>query len=155
MRTFAKLFLLLTLTSAALSGCSITRPRAVYATFVDYRPYTEAGFFLSPDPYTGKYESLGELTIEVFPAITTAPKTSPSNDSDFSDGLYHNQPAPSSAYLETIDSSEMLELAVGKALELGANGLVNLDISIIYDETRYGITVNHYVISGLCIKILE
>ncbi len=156
MEKYSKLSLLLVFSAMILSSCSVTRPRAVYSSFIDYRPYADAGFFLSPDPYAGKYESLGELKMEIVPAILkTSEKKQDSKEPRFTDGLYSNQPTLSSTYMEFIDSPELLEIVVGKALELGANGIVNLDISVIYDVSKYGRTINHYEIKGLCIKILD
>lgn len=154
MKTFVRLLICLALSSMVLSSCSVTKPRRVYSTFIDYRPYTEANFFISPDHYAGKYESLGELRLEIYPAIIKD-AASKSKDNNFSDGLYHGKLTTSSAYQEIIDTDEILELAVNKALELGANGLVNFKISVNHDITRYSSSVSNYVVSGLCIKILE
>lgn len=45
-----------TLAAAALiaASCGVaTHPRVTETSFADYRPFTSAGFFLSPDSYTG------------------------------------------------------------------------------------------------------
>ena len=54
-----------------MASCSVMKPREriVETFFLDYRPYAEEGFFLSPDPYPGKFTSLGEISIEIKPAL--------------------------------------------------------------------------------------
>ena len=61
----------------------------------------------------------------------------------------------SRVYRETITSEELLEIAVSKALELGADGISNFEAKVIYNTTytKYGTTqtLSHYEIKGLCI----
>ena len=37
--------------------------------FLDFQPYTESGFFISPNPYTGQFSPIGEINITVQPAL--------------------------------------------------------------------------------------
>lgn len=39
----------------------------ITTVFIDYRPFSQEGFLVTPDPYFGKYESLGEILIS-YPA---------------------------------------------------------------------------------------
>lgn len=136
-----------------LTGCAVqNQTRVVSASFIDYRPYSQSGFFISPDPYPGKFSSLGELYIEVFPAIESSRPTY----SIQQDGIYSNVSGTYARNQETIFSDELLEIAVDNARELGANGLADFDIRIIYrtdPKTGKRVDVDHYEISGLCIVI--
>ena len=54
------------LAALMLCSCSVmTHQRYVSTMFLDFRPYTEAGFFISPNPYTGEFSPLGEINIVV------------------------------------------------------------------------------------------
>lgn len=63
--------ILLAATLLILAGCSVMKPteREITTLFLDYRPYAEQGFFLSSDPYPEEFTSLGEIQIEVLPAM--------------------------------------------------------------------------------------
>ncbi len=130
-----------------VAGCgTASRARSVSVGFADFRPYISSGFWVSPDPYTGKFEPVGELSIRVTPAIR--PETT-------GDGVYS-----STLYVpETIDPAELLEMAYKEAKERGANGIVNYKTQV---ETRTevfrGITVTRidaYLVTGLLINKLD
>lgn len=139
------------------ASCSITRDRQVFTSFIDYRPYTEKGFFISPNPYTGEFASIGELSIIVTPGINTVSKVSVKSDKDFSDGVY-SRGSSSSSFVEDIPASELVEMAVKEAQKVGANGIANFKCLTVYNTvvSKSGVSrggVSHYEISGLCISI--
>ena len=77
-------------------------------------------------------------------------------EAKFTDGIYGGGGISASrVYRETITSEELLEIAVSKALELGADGISNFEAKVIYNTTytKYGTTqtLSHYEIKGLCI----
>ena len=39
----------------------------IYSNVLDYRSYTENGFFISPNPYPEAHQTIGEITITVYP----------------------------------------------------------------------------------------
>ncbi len=150
-----KKLIFLTVLSIMLCSCGImTRDRIVTPLFLDFRPYTSAGFFLSPNPYTGDFEPVGELNLIVEPAVV---KNEPTTTSKFSDSVY----APKTSVVqEDISESELLELAVGEALKMGANGISNLKIKVskeIYayakGSLRKAIEIDVYHITGFCIEV--
>lgn len=130
-----------------VAGCgTASRARSVSVGFADFRPYISSGFWVSPDPYTGKFEPVGELSIRVTPAIR--PETT-------GDGVYS-----STLYVpETIDPAELLEMAYKEAKERGANGIVNYKTQILTrTDVSHGIsstTVEAYIITGFLVKILD
>ena len=131
----------------SVTGCgTASRARSVSVGFADFRPYISSGFWVSPDPYTGKFEPVGELSIRVTPAIR--PETT-------GDGVYS-----ATLYVpETIDPAELLELAYKEAKDKGANGIVNYKTQILTrTDVSHGIsstTVEAYIITGFLIKILD
>lgn len=149
----------------AICGCGTsqqTYDRYVDTHLLDYRPYTEAGFFISPNSYPGVYSPVGDILIRVFPAVYLKDnnKVLSAKTGGYDDGIYSrsNDAAPNSGTkTEEISSSELLDIAVGEALKLGANGISNFRCSSIYDThvDRSGShrVFSHYEISGLCISI--
>ena len=142
-----------------LTGCAVVRPREriTNVLFLDYRPYVSVDFHISPDAYTQSHHALGELMIEVYPAIkSNASRNRATTEAKFTDGIYSGGGISASrVYRETITSDELLEIAVSKALELGADGISNFQAKVIYNTTytKYGTTktLSHYEIKGLCI----
>ena len=136
-----KLVLFLAAVFASVS-CSTYIPlqKATYTTFLDYRPYNSEDFFLSPDPYTGKCVNLGELFIEVLPEQV-----------EITNGLYELYDAVAfygKAWygFERVSYAELLQTAVSRAKEKGANGIASFKIE------KYTGTRPFYTVTGLCIK---
>ena len=126
----------------ALASCSTFVPlqKATYATFLDYRPYNSEGFFLSPEPYVGECEFIGELFIEVLP-----------EQKAIKDGAYDSYDALSyyggKWYgFERLSYAEILQTAVVRAVSMGANGISSLKIE------KHNGTRPFYTVTGLCIK---
>ena len=134
-----KLIIILGLAMLATS-CAIMAPQQQkeIVNFLDYRPYTDAGFFISPYGYNGKFEPIGQLDIVVYPEEVT-------------DGIYTSK--------KEIPTSELLDKAVRHTLGKGANGIANLKISRITHTTtsRYvsSTTLSHYEVSGFLIRITD
>jgi hypothetical protein len=141
-----KKFLLLLASISILTGCSVmkTTEREVYTYFADYSKYAEVGFLISPDAYSGEFESLGEIEISITPAIKE----------HGSDGNF----GPRGKYLdyEVILYDEAVDIAVAKAIEKGANALVNFSITAteIASSDSWGQYAKgvKYNIKGFCIK---
>jgi len=119
--------------------------------FLDFRPYTDAGFFISPNPYTGEFSPIGEISMTIQPALRPKAKLIKSAGA-YIDGLY-SQKNTSNVEQEEISASELLEMAVKEAKALGANGVSNFKCLLVTDVDpveRY-----HYEISGFAIRIDE
>lgn len=112
-----------------------------FATFLDYRPYISEGFFISPDPYTGEHEPLGQLFLEIYPEQKeiTESKRNKYDDVRYINGILYGY--------ERIHLADVLEQAVVRAIAMGADGIVNLKIAKI--TTEYSV---RYEATGLCIK---
>lgn len=137
------------------ASCAVTRDRQVSKYFLDYRPYSDAGFFISPNPYTGEFTSIGELSITVTPAILSKSQA-PVQVKNYNDALY--APVGTGAIVENIPASELIDMAVKEAQSVGANGISNFKCVAVYNTqvSRSGVVnkeLSHYEISGLCILI--
>lgn len=144
-----KKVLLLVISAIMLAGCAVTHPRNTSVMFLDYRPYESADFFISPNSYNGDHSVLGELSIDITPAVIPLEKSQ-----SFTDGVYGGGGVKVTK--ENISSEELLEIAVEEALKLGADGLSNFSVKRIFDVSVVGktsvTTLSHYEINGVCIR---
>ena len=135
-----KRFIILLAFAIAATSCAVLQPKArrEIVDFVDFRPYTSAGFLITPDQYPGKYEAIGQLEIRIYPEQLT-------------DGIYYTT--------EEISTSELLEIAFKNSVGKGANGLTNFKIErvALTSYSKYGstTTLSHYVISGFLIRTTD
>lgn len=137
-----KKILLCIVAAFAVSACATYVPyqKATYTTFLDYRPYTTDGIYLSPDPYMDKCENLGEISIEVYPEQVKI--------ENGLYGLYDEVAYYGKAWygFERISYAELLQTAVERAKKVGANGVVSLKIQKHFGSRPF------YTVTGLCIK---
>lgn len=127
-------------------SCSPVIYPSVKVYFADYRPYSDSGFFISPDPYSaGPFESLGELYIEVTTGTPNKADKGARNKND--DGIY-SRPEKVDIEVGEINYNELLDFAVSEAKSVGADGLADFKIT----SPSSNILGGKYTISGLCIK---
>ena len=145
---------LIPLAVAVIVACScsaLTHQRYMSTLFLDFRPYTESGFFISPDAYTGQFSPLGEISISIRPSVQK-PAKQIRGAGNYQDGLYAmSNGVP--VIVEEIPAEELLEIAVNEAKARGANGIANFKCARVPDADpteKY-----HYEISGFAIKILD
>ena len=112
--------------------------RVIKTTIIDYRPSISEGFYLSPDPYTKDFDPIGEIRIEVTPALVD--RNSPKASKCICNG---------GVWEEVVTSDELLRAAVKQAIALQANAIVNLKITTEIDEDIE--PTRKYIISGFCI----
>lgn len=146
LRVMKKIFILL-LALVSLSSCGALfmpyepQQRFELASFLDFRPYSSAGFFISPDAYPGECEPLGKLYIDVIPEEKeiSESKRNKYDEPHYVNGILYGY--------EHIKFAELLDKAVAKAMELGADGLADFKIQKVTVADRV-----RYEVSGLCIK---
>lgn len=155
-----KKILLMLCAIAALSSCGVlqTREMQKQVIYIDYRPYVDAGFYLSPNEYPGPHTPVGELKLIIDPAVVELDR------SGFDDNLYYSvKPA-----IEVpLNAKEVLEMAVKEAARRGSNGISNLKIEVVTQDYMYykqngllgttGLTmpVNRYIVSGVLIRVMN
>ena len=119
--------------------------RVVETSIIDYRPYVSKGFFISPDPYTKDFEPIGEIRIEVTPALVK-------QDYSLRSSCYVSM---NGVWEEVVPADELLREAVNQAINLQANAIVNLKITTVQiDEEEQQILLQplrKYILSGFCI----
>ncbi len=155
-----KKFFFFLLASLLLASCATAyKPvdRTVSVNFLDFRPYLNSGFFISPDSCPDEFEPIGELSIVVYPADIARPVNTGKSLTKMMDGVYDKSGLSTSTYTkEDISSEELLRLIVDEAISVGADGLSDLKMSASYEThtTKYSTwtTISHYEISGVGIK---
>ena len=153
-----KRLILLIITAICLASCSTLYPREVkkQVMVIDFRPYSEAGFFLSPSDYPGEYMPVGMLNMVIDPAVV---KFKIESDT-FEDSIYQSS-FPEMAE-KPLSSQELIDMAVHEAAIRGANGIANFKIEVTTHDYAYRkgdfaaltMPVTRYVISGFLIRIL-
>lgn len=142
-----KRIMILTAAAIVLTSCGALfmpyepQQRMELASFLDFRPYTSAGFFISPDAYTGEFEPLGQLYIEIYPEEIeiSESKRLKYDEPHYMNGILYGY--------EYIKYAEILDKAVAQAMKMGADGIADLKIQKITIAERV-----RYEASGLCIK---
>lgn len=136
-----------------LVGCGVTSPKPsekfTVSVFMDYRPYANEGFFISPDPYPGEFTSLGELLLNIYPARVPAGTVKFESKSKYEDAVY-TQHTEGGLVSYPIDSSELMDEFVTKAKALGGDGVSGFKCKVIYSGI-YQNELDHYELSGLVI----
>lgn len=155
-----KKFIYLLSSLLILNSCGVlqTREMQKYVMFIDYTPYIEAGFFLSPNDYPGDHTPVGELNLIIDPAVVKADQKS------YQDNIYQQS---NQVYAKELNSKEILEMAVSEATKRGSNGISNLKIEVITQDYPYyksegllatsvlTMPVNRYIVSGVLIRIMN
>lgn len=131
---------------AILTGCASLKPteRKVYTYLADYRAYSEAGFLITPQPYQGEYESLGEIDIHIIPAFEQA-------EEEFG---YMGEKWYTFRF-ETISMDAIINTAVKQAVGMGADAIANFSITgKVIERVGSGKTYEgiEYRVKGFCIK---
>ena len=127
----------------AASCSTLQRQRTTIAYFADYTEYPD--MWISPNACTMAHQAIGQIDIEVLPAIGHTNKHANKKDAD---GIYANNFG--SFTTERITYRELLGLIVEEARKKGANGISNLEIRT---ERMQDGTPSLYYISGLLIKV--
>jgi hypothetical protein len=137
----------------SLCSCVTMAPmeRRVITDVYDFRPYSEKGFYITPNPYFGEFDPIGQIYISIFPGrkeITTKNEK----------GGFGEETETTSMRTETISSEEMMELIYKKAIDLKANGISNFKMQYVY-STLYDAAshtqlkiLDHYELEGFAIK---
>ena len=129
-----------------LSSCAVvTFPMTTTISLMDFRPYTEQGFFISSEPYYGKYDPIGVVNISITPEMDV-------EEGNFTDQVLR---------MEKVNLETILDTCVKEAKALGADGISSFKLNIsdratVYeaDSTSYYVTAKTYEVTGQLIRRL-
>ncbi len=126
-------------------GCSgpSELSRSVVVTGIDFRPYTEKGFLITPEKYTGEYQSIGMIRIDVQPATKKVDYSVPIDTKTWSVHL--------DWLVENLDIKMVIDEAYKAATKMGADALTDFSLSSRVMVEGY-ILVPTYEATGFAIK---
>ncbi|WP_299577509.1 hypothetical protein [uncultured Sunxiuqinia sp.] len=112
----------------ALFGCKTLDinmiPRTEQFSGIDFRPYTQKGFLITPEKYQGEYESIGIVSYLIFPEST--------REGIKEEGTmpYQHATIRFKWNTEEINVQNALEGMYKECLNMGADALVNFDVAL-------------------------
>jgi hypothetical protein len=122
---------------------------------IDFNPFTKKGFLITPEKYTGAYESIGMINFTAKPGAqfkTSGLKPNP----------FYKEGGTEQRYVENfewaVDSiafSEVLNKVYDICVGMGADALVNFQNEITldpYSGIKNPVTITGYRITGFAIK---
>jgi uncharacterized protein YbjQ (UPF0145 family) len=130
-----------------ISGCLIyTQPREAYFTGLNFYPFIEEGFFITPNQYEGESEPIGYYKVKLEPAIV---KKGLVRDSTAGRWLTRRSDVVD---IEVVTAQEALDSLVTISREKGANALSQ--VVFTYETERiFNYDVTSAVVSGFAIRI--
>ena len=152
MQTMKSLKLLITITVLLiLSSCSTVKEVPSYTEVrgFDFTKYTKEGFLFTPEGYSGRYESAGILSVRISPEIKRAFEPG----DNFADFDRVQDAAGNEWIVEKPDTENAIETMYKQALEMGADALINFDISSEALTSEIPATI--VIVNGFAIKRLD
>lgn len=154
-----KKFLFISVMALLLSGCVTMQKRAYtsYCATFDFTEFTKQGFFITEsNSVSFNYEPIGSISGVVISGYEVLGKES-QGGSKTQDDVYYREKTEKVKYGEYMlaDFRDALFEIVEAAKELGANGIINLDVSYqsgTVDINGNEITPSSYSASGMAIK---
>jgi hypothetical protein len=148
---------LLLLSALLLSSCSGIKetPRAVLITGYDFTEFNKQGFLITPEGYSGPYESVGIFNARITPEVKKAPQVSGNmkNPAPLVDRQrYYSVFADGNEwFIENIDNESTIRELYKQAVAMGADAIIRFKVDI---ETQYNGSLSYpvYVVSGFAIK---
>jgi hypothetical protein len=126
-----------------LAGCTTTSdlssiPASRRVATVDLTPYADQGFLITPERYDGPYDALGQIYVWIYPRAIRVEDPGETVMSR-TQGRFHWE-------VEQIDFSMAIDSLYAEARRLGADAIMNFDVSVgrehpylPYSGTGYGL----------------
>ena len=128
-------------------------PRKEQLTGIDFSKYTKDGFLITPEKYSGNYESIGLITFVFMPGAT--PKTN-IIENNYSWKESDNLITGYSWDIEKVNLQDAIDAMYKRCTEMGANALVNFNATEEITEyvfPKAPVKIKGYKITGFAIKI--
>jgi uncharacterized protein YbjQ (UPF0145 family) len=131
-----------------LSSCatSLQQWDSEYRTFgYDFTEYSESGFLFTPEGYNGNYDSVGMIEVVFIPQIRKG------NERINIEGAYRIVVGTNYYYVKEPDTDEIIMQMYKKAIELGADALINFEL-VPHLLDNEGVKIATYRVGGFAIK---
>jgi len=140
------------------SGCSSSTPPLFFpetttVSIADFTEYGDKGFLFSPNVYEGEYKSIGLIEFILYPE---ASKKKFTYEKEFK-SKYMPETYTISKWIITdpVLSSDLVDMAYQKSVELGADALVSFDVNFVHKKEFKDLTLTGIKVSGYAIKRLD
>lgn len=121
----------------AITSCAVTTPYEENRYILDFRPYIDQGFRIySTSIINEPYDCLANISLEIIPGT----KKEPASDI----AIFNNKTKVNMK----ISPDELLERFVKYAKDLGANGILDMQMKTYYEGGR-----KVYLLSGSAVKM--
>ena len=148
-QTLATAFLFLLFTGCVSSAPVNTIPGYTTTTGLDFSEYSEEGFLITPEGYSGDYQSIGILQATLSP--TAARLRGNPSDAHVPEGSY----IQGDWMINRASTEEVIEALQSRAEEMGADALIRFDLARIENTYTVGanetVEVPQYQVSGFAI----
>jgi hypothetical protein len=146
------------LVALILAGCAqgdfVRYPGYESTVAFDFSPYAEKGFLFTPQGYNGDYESVGQITMTIWPEVNEranlgiAEDRASESDSTYADGVF---------VVEELTTDAPIRNAYEEARDMGADAIVNFDVTPMNRTISAGrsdgeVTIVGYEVRGFAIN---
>jgi len=130
---------------AACSGPEVYKKSMEVAGY-DFTEYTEQGFLITPESYQGEYQSIGVLSVAVWPRVERRPVE---DDTLAQPGA--DSPAQEWFVTEAVDPQEVVDSLYVEAQSMGADAIMNFRAEPVREDlvngpTRTGVRARGFAI---------
>ena len=107
----------------------------------DFTDYTKKGFLITPESYTGQYESIALITVEIFPEVRKKTLEDDPQNKKFANYI-----------LGDISTKEVIDSLYTRAVKMGADAIINFNTNHDLHYTNASLRVSGISASGYAIK---
>lgn len=135
-------------------GCSVTEivtprdsfPADTVVTGLDFRPFAQQGFLFTTEVYTGEYDGIGIINIQMYPPATRSQQELDSADNSETQRAWEDWTEGE------VSTSELLQRAFDEARQMGADAIINLRVERV---TRTDVAAAIQYTGGTSVETFE
>jgi hypothetical protein len=138
-----------------LSSCKVTEitylSKKEIISGVDFRKYTEKGFLITPEKYSGDYESIGIIDYLIMPEAKLEKKEIENSSAN----QWQDQGSIRNWKVDEVNIQNALEGIYNQCIKMGADALVNFKAEIENEDYSYTVppvTLKGFRVTGFAIK---
>ena len=150
-------FGLLILTSCSVQMKELTKIQG-YAIMnkIDFRKYSEKGFLITPEKYSGEYHAIGMIDFIKMPGAVYVKRTKlDENNKPVTPEFGHPAEMENNWVPETINMEAVLDELYKQCVALGADAIINFNVepnSVLHGGITNPVTIEGVRITGFAIK---
>lgn len=147
-----RFFVACTIALLLTSGCATTGPESYVPpqhdliTF-DFSEYTEEGFTFTPQDYDGPYKAVGMISMTIRPEaqkMDRGTEVAPDNE---------NYDIQGDWMIKRVTTDRLVQATYEEAVAMGANGIINFDVTGRPRSVAPDLTLPEYTVSGFAVLL--